>query len=70
MIKVVYSSIKKIEFKRVTGIFDRLRGESITGLVPELQPLMEGSTGADDKLKLAISQAHWLGGKILNRLRG
>ncbi len=57
------------EFKRVTGIFDRLRGESITGLVPELQTLMENSAGAEDKLKLAISQARWLGGKVRNRLK-
>jgi sulfatase maturation enzyme AslB (radical SAM superfamily) len=58
------------EFKRVTAIFDRLRGESVTALVPELQTLMEEPGGADGKLKLAISQARWLGGKIRNRLRG
>jgi hypothetical protein len=37
--------------------------------VPELQTLMEEPGGADGKLKLAISQARWLGGKIRNRLR-
>ena len=58
------------EFKRVTAIFDRLRGESVTALVPELQTLMEESGSADSKLKLAISQARWLGGKIRNRLLG
>ncbi len=58
------------EFKRVTGIFDRLRGESVTELVPELQPLMEDSENANGKLRLAISQARWLGGKIRNRLLG
>ncbi len=57
------------EFKRVTGIFDRLRGESITDLVPELQSLMDASDDADGKLKLAISQARWLGNKIRNRLK-
>jgi len=58
------------EFKRVTAIFDQLRGESITKLVPELQPLMEDSGTTNGKLKLAISQARWLGGKIRNRLLG
>jgi len=58
------------EFKRVTATFDRLRGESISELVTELQPLMENSAGADAKLKLAISQARWFGGKVRNRLRG
>jgi len=58
------------EFKRVTGIFDRLREESITALVPELQTLMEQSQGADGKLTLAISHAKWLSGKIRNRIRG
>jgi sulfatase maturation enzyme AslB (radical SAM superfamily) len=58
------------EFKRVTAIFDRLRGESVSALVPELQKLMEEPGSADSKLKLAISQARWLGGKIRNRLLG
>jgi hypothetical protein len=61
------------EFKRVTGTFDRLRGESITDLVPELRPLMEGrgeDGNADGWLRLAVSQAKWLGGKIRNRLLG
>lgn len=58
------------ELKRVTNIFDRLRGESITELVPELSLIMEESDGADRKLKLAISQARWIGGKIRNRLLG
>ena len=58
------------EFKRVTTTFDRLRGEDITELVPELSPLMGDSGGIDGKLKLAISQAKWLGGKVRNRLRG
>ena len=59
------------EFKRVTSIFDRLRGESLTELVPELSPLMDGSDhSAGDKLKLAISQAKWLSSKIRNRLQG
>ena len=57
------------EFKRVTSTFDRLRGESITALVPELSPLMEDTVGTDGKLKLAISQAKWLGGKVHNRLQ-
>jgi len=57
------------EFKRVTAIFDRLRGESVTKLVPELQALMEESANADSKFKLAISQARWLSGKIRNRLQ-
>ncbi len=55
------------EFKRVTGTFDRLRGESLSELVPELSPLL---AEPDDKLKLAMSQARWLGGKIRNRLQG
>ena len=58
------------EFKRVTRIFDQLRGESITRLVPELMPLMDDSEAANGKLKLAISQARWLGDKIRNRLLG
>jgi hypothetical protein len=58
------------EFKRVTAIFDRLRGESVTRLVPELRPLMEDSGTANDKLRLAISQARWLGSKIRKRLLG
>ena len=61
------------EFKRVTGIFDHLRGESLTALVPELHPLQEGpgQTGkANGKLKLAISQAKWLSGKIRSRIQG
>lgn len=58
------------EFKRVTDIFDRLRGESIIALVPELQPLMETPADANGKLRLAISQARWLGGKIRSRLLG
>jgi sulfatase maturation enzyme AslB (radical SAM superfamily) len=59
------------EFRRVTRIFDRLRGESITDLVPELQPLMAGhgeNGSTDGWLRLAVSQAKWLGGKIRNRL--
>jgi len=58
------------EFKRVTAIFDRLRGESVTALVPELKPLMDAPDNAEGKLRLAISQARWLGGKIRNRLLG
>ena len=58
------------EFKRVTSTFDQLRGESVTKLVPELQTLMEDPGTANDKLKVAISQARWLGGKIRNRLLG
>lgn len=61
------------EFKRVTDIFDRLRGESLIALVPELRPLLEGTgqTGkANGKLKLAISQTKWLSGKIRNRIKG
>ncbi len=58
------------EFKRVTTIFDQLRGETFTKLVPELWPLMEDSGTTNGKLKLAISQARWLGGKIRNRLLG
>ncbi len=58
------------EFKRVTGTFDRLRGESIADLVPELSPLMAEPGSTDDRLKLAISQARWLGVKIRNRLLG
>ena len=58
------------EFKRVTTTFDRLRSECITDLVPELSPLMKASGNTNDKLKLAISQAKWLGGKISNRLLG
>ena len=65
-----YSPYLMNEFKRVTGIFDHLRGESVTKLVPELQSLMEDSGNANDKLRLAISQARWLGGKIRNRLLG
>lgn len=57
------------EFKRVTSTFDRLRGESISALVPELSSLMEDTAGTDGKLKLAISQAKWLGGKVRNRLQ-
>lgn len=58
------------EFKRVTGIYDHLRDESLTDLVPELQTLMERSEGVDGKLKLAISRAKWLSGKIRNRIQG
>ncbi len=57
------------EFKRVTGIFDHLRGESVTELVPELKPLME-EHAANGWLRLTVSQAKWLGGKIRNRLLG
>jgi glutamate-1-semialdehyde 2,1-aminomutase len=59
------------EFKRVTSIYDRLRGESLTDLVPELGPLMAGpDQSASNKLRLAISQAKWLSSKIRNRLQG
>ena len=58
------------EFKRVTARFDQLRGESVTRLVPELGPLMEDPGTANDRIKLAVSQARWLGGKIRNRLLG
>ncbi len=61
------------EFKRVTTIFDRLRGESIIQLVPELRPLMEGhgpEGRANDWLKMAISRGKWLTGKIRNRIWG
>jgi len=58
------------EFKRVTRTFDRLRGESVTALVPELRPLMEANGSAKGKLRLAISQARWLGAKVRNRLLG
>ena len=60
------------EFKRVTAIFDRLRGESLSDLVPELGALMESHTQAGqakERLKLAISHAKWLSGKIRNRLQ-
>lgn len=61
------------EFQRVTRIFDQLRDENLTELVPELGPLMEdpvASGQAANKLKLAISQAKWLSSKIRNRLLG
>ena len=58
------------EFKRVTNTFDRLRGESITALVPELSLVMAESEGTASKLKLAISQARWFGEKVRNRLLG
>ena len=61
------------EFQRVTHIFDQLRGENLSRLVPELGPLMEDHDlpgQAGNKLKLAISQAKWLSSKIRNRLRG
>jgi sulfatase maturation enzyme AslB (radical SAM superfamily) len=57
------------EFKRVTSIFDRLRGESLIKLVPQLGPIMEDNGQAGNKLKLAISQAKWLSSKIRNRLQ-
>lgn len=61
------------EFKRVTNIYDRLRGESLAGLVPELGPVMNDdaqSGQVGNRLKLAISQAKWLSNKIRNRLQG
>lgn len=65
-----YSPYLMNEFKRVTHTFDTLRGENITELVPELQPLLEELESPEGKLKLAVSQARWLGGKIRNRLLG
>jgi len=68
-----YSPYLMSEFKRVTGIFDRLRGESIKQLVPELKPLMDGHGQpgkANDWFKLTLSHAKWLGGKIRSRIQG
>jgi hypothetical protein len=59
------------EFKRVTVKFDKLRGESITDLVPELRPIMEvRADNPEGWFRLAASRARWLGGKIRNRLLG
>jgi len=59
------------EFKRVTARFDKLRGESITDLVPELRPIMEARTdNPEGWFRVAVSQAKWLGGKIRSRLLG
>ena len=55
------------EFKRVTGVFDQLRGESITGLVPELHPLMEEQTRSvrlRDWLNRMISHGRWIGHRV------
>jgi hypothetical protein len=58
------------EFRRVTAIYDKLRDESAVALVPELAALMKsnGTTGLDDRLKIVISQAEWLAGRIKNKL--
>lgn len=61
------------EFRRVTGVYDRLRDESITELVPELANLMDGQgkTGAAAGwLALNISRGKWLTDKIRNRFFG
>jgi sulfatase maturation enzyme AslB (radical SAM superfamily) len=55
------------EFKRVTGIFDRLRNESITALVPELHQLMveQGNSGRIlGWFKLVTSRGKWLMGRV------
>ena len=68
-----YSSYLMNEFKRITGIFDQLRGESITQLVPELSPLIQGhgQTGqASEWFKLTVSRGKWLSGKIHRRIQG
>ncbi len=59
------------EFKRVTGIFDRIRGESLSDLVPELNSLMKKKTTfrhVPERLKLMISRGKWLLGRIKSRL--
>jgi len=68
-----YSPYLMNEFKRITGIFDQLRGESITQLVPELSPLIQGhgQTGqASEWFKLTVSRGKWLSGKIHRRIQG
>lgn len=58
------------EFRRVTNAYDQLREESLVDLVPELAGLMqtESTRGFDNRLKLAISQAEWLAGRIQGKL--
>lgn len=68
-----YSPHLMNEFKRVTQIYDRLRSESITGLVPELGSLMEerDKTGQiRNWFDLANSRLKWLAGRIKNQLSG
>ena len=68
-----YSPYLMSEFKRVTSIFDQLRGESITELVPELRPLMaeHNSSGRIRGLfSLTISRGKWLTARIRNHFFG
>ncbi len=52
------------EFRRVTGGFDRLRGESLASLVPELAPLMN-PPGMRHRLGLAAGRVRRLVGRFL-----
>jgi len=64
-----YSPYLMNEFKRITKIFDQLRDESITRLVPELRPLMDdqGNSGrAHGWLSLTMSRGKWLMDRIKN----
>jgi len=59
------------EFKRITCIYDRLRGESMIELVPELQSLMDekNNTGNTlNRLKLTISHGKWLADRLKDQL--
>jgi len=58
------------EFRRVTAAYDRLRGESLITLVPELKPLMEsgGARSLGNRVNLAISRGEWLAARIKKRL--
>ena len=68
-----YSPHLMNEFKRVTNIYDRLRGESVTELVPELRPLMEdrlNSGPVSSWLRLVLSRGKWLAGRLKNHFFG
>ena len=60
------------EFRRVTNAYDQLRGESLIGLVPELEGLVQtqDTQGFDNRVKLITSQAEWLAGRIKGKLFG
>ena len=57
------------EFQRITTAYDRLRDESIVELVPELDVLMntDGIEDLGDRLKLVLSKADWIAGRVKNK---
>jgi len=58
------------EFKRVTAAYDRLRGESLDSLVPELAPLMQSGKAESPghRVNRTINHGKWLASRLKKQI--